>query len=567
MERHAFRPVSRHTRRIAVACGAAGLIVALSVPALTSNVANAANAAARSQPATKTTSTATLASSTPMHVGCDNWGSKVMIQCPDVYNPDTAFGHYVGHDEPGVWAYSKMPGSGNRAQWVLTLPKDPPPNPAPGANVYAFETHIAFWFGMALCASQSYPEQLSTCTADSDSNIVDPKVSDQHAGSAYLELQFYPPGWAPFPSGVSCDAKHWCAAMNVWSYYYNPVTGQELNTACQSQVGGIELDNYAFVQRNGVPTGPPDPLHSTAATFTPNNETLLMNQGDHVVVRISDSQDGLTVKLVDVNRAQTGTMTASAANGFAQMVFAPSPSTECASTPYTYHPMYSTAGPQTRATWTAYPYNIAYSDETGHFQYCSQVDESTGTCTGEEGAPGAQQPADADDYLCFGADQSTLDPISGCVAPNYGFDGPPYQDDWPNGQPNRGTPVIFSSPLTGPGYDVNYQQEALAAPLPFNEYGGGNQKCDIYTETGCTLLPVTDDGTPAAFYPFFSTTRLGGCSWMEGTDIRGLTVNDFGGHSQYGTYNSGVYYTGPNGTPFTYASDFLHVFPDNPCRS
>lgn len=43
-------------------------------------------------------------------------------------------------------------------------------------------------------------------------------------------------------------------------------------------------------------------------------------------------------------------------------------------------------------------------------------------------------------------------------------------------------------------------------------------------------------------------------------------MNDFGGVSQYGTYNTGVYYTGLNGKPFTYASDFLHVFPSNPCR-
>src|SRR5262249_3117188 len=109
--------------------------------------------------------------------------SAVSVQCPDVYNPLTAYGHYVGHDEPGVWFDSNVPGSGNRARWQLTLPTDPPPSSVPGQNVYSFEQHIAFWFGMALCANQSYPEQISTCTPDSDSNIVDPKVSSQHAGS------------------------------------------------------------------------------------------------------------------------------------------------------------------------------------------------------------------------------------------------------------------------------------------------------------------------------------------------------------------------------------------------
>jgi hypothetical protein len=41
---------------------------------------------------------------------------------------------------------------------------------------------------------------------DTNANIVNPKVNPDHAGSAYLELQFYPPGYAPFPSGISCDA-------------------------------------------------------------------------------------------------------------------------------------------------------------------------------------------------------------------------------------------------------------------------------------------------------------------------------------------------------------------------
>jgi hypothetical protein len=543
-----------------------GLTGAVSMALAVLALAAPASSAASQRAATGAAATAqAAAAATHATVSCGGWSQIPAIQCPDIYNPQQQFGHYVGHDEPGVWFYSHVPGSGNHSRWLLTLPKDPPPNPVPGADTYAFENHIAFWFGMALCASQSYPEQLSTCKPDSDSNIVDPKVSDQHAGSAYLELQFYPPGWSAFPSGVSCDATHWCAAMNVWSYYYDPVTGQSLNSACQAKVGGVELDNYAFVQRDGIPTGPPNPLDATEATFTPNSETMLMGQGDKVSVTIQDSPGGLNVQLFDVRTRQLGTMTASAANGFGQMVFAPDPSTQCRVTPYTYRPMYSTSTPQTRATWTAYPYNVAYSDETGHFQFCSQVDTTTGDCTGLEGAPGDQSPADADDYYCFAPSQATRDPIGGCAAANYGFDGTSYTDDWPNGQPNRGTPVMFTSPLTGRNFTVNYQQNALAAPLPFNESGSGNQDCDIYADTGCTLLPITDEGTPAQFYPYFYTTRLDGCTWGEGTDIPHLTVSDFGKLNQYGSYNTGVYYTGMNGTPFTYSSDFLHVFNRNVC--
>ena len=63
------------------------------------------------------------------------------------------------------------------------------------AKSYHFELNGAIWFGMALCDTQSYPEQVSTCTPDSDSNIVDPAVSPNHPGTAFMELQFYPPGW------------------------------------------------------------------------------------------------------------------------------------------------------------------------------------------------------------------------------------------------------------------------------------------------------------------------------------------------------------------------------------
>lgn len=124
---------------------------------------------------------------------------------------------------------------------------------------------------------------------------------------------------------------------------------------------------------------------------------------------------------------------------------------------------------------------------------------------------------------------------------------------------------MFSSALTGPRFNINYQRVALAAPLPFNEAGGGNQPCDIHARTGCTHIPVTDDGTPAAFYPYFFTTRTNGCTWGEGQDIPGLTVNDFGKQDQYGGYDRGAYYTGSGGTPESFSTVFLHTFRSNVC--
>src|SRR5260370_19402911 len=116
--------------------------------------------------------------------------------CTEVYDSESVFGQdkYVGHDEPSTLFYSNVPGSGNHMQYELTLPKDPPPTPIPG-RTYNFQLHPAFWFAMAMCDTQSFPEQVSTCTPDKDSNIVAPTTSPAHPGIAFMEIQFYPPRW------------------------------------------------------------------------------------------------------------------------------------------------------------------------------------------------------------------------------------------------------------------------------------------------------------------------------------------------------------------------------------
>jgi hypothetical protein len=79
--------------------------------------------------------------------------------------------------------------------YSVRLPRDPSPaNPNTPGKSYQFQLNGALWFGMALCDTQSCPEQVSACTPDSDKNIVDPAVSPNHQGTAFLELQFYPPG-------------------------------------------------------------------------------------------------------------------------------------------------------------------------------------------------------------------------------------------------------------------------------------------------------------------------------------------------------------------------------------
>jgi hypothetical protein len=195
------------------------------------------------------------ASSRHAHLDC----TKATL-CTEVLDSEKVFGEgvYVGHDEPSLLFYSNHAGSGNRYSSVLTLPTQPATNQTPGKATYDFQLHPAFWFGMAMCDTQSYPEQLKTCTPDSDSNIVDPAVSAKHAGTAFMEMQFYPPGWVPFnnPGGISCSATQWCAALNIDSLSMNPVANTQNNATCES-TAGEEYVNFAFITTNGVPQAPP----------------------------------------------------------------------------------------------------------------------------------------------------------------------------------------------------------------------------------------------------------------------------------------------------------------------
>ncbi len=481
--------------------------------------------------------------------------------CTEVYDSSSVFGYYVGHDEPSTLFYSNVPGSGNQMRYEMRLPSDPPPTPKVGRS-YNFELHPAFWFGMAMCDTQSFPEQLSTCTPDSDSNIKDPAITAKHAGEAFMEMQFYPPGWVEWPAGNSCDPTKWCAALNIDSLSENPVTGQVLNPTCAS-ITGLEYVNFAFITKSGHPQpgSPPNPVQSTLATFTPNpSADLFMNSGDEIVVTMHDTAHGLKIQIDDQTTGQSGSMTASAANGFGQVQFAPT-GISCNNIPYDFHPMYSTSSEKTRVTWAAHSYNIAFSDEIGHFDFCTQVDTSTGSCTGNEGIWHDQEPADGDDVGCFPASASSLVPVSGCLGTNTGFDGVPYQTLWPDGNTSlHPTSILFSSPLTGSDYNIQYSRMAFEADLPRIEFS----TCDRNTGVGCTLIPSTDDGMPAVFYPFYSDRMTSdGCVWQLGNHIPG-SMNDFHQNQQYGTLLN-LTYTALGGGPTTRYNDFRQVLSSNPC--
>jgi hypothetical protein len=426
-------------------------------------------------------------------------------------------GHYVGHDEADIGWFSNRPGSGYSMQYRVTLPHDPktPPNGSARGPVWNFQREITRWFGMVMCDNQSYPEGSRRCVPDSDQNIQVPPRPD-HAGAAYMELQLYPPGYPPFIRKISCSRTQWCAALTIDSLQadYGALHGPGSPPNAVANPNCSEPVNFAFLTRSGHPVGPPGPDQVGAQTFTPTPDVLAMNPGDRLVVTLHDTPAGLMTRIADLTTGQTGTMTASAANGFRHILWDPVNFT-CHGAAYSFHPMYATAArpltdgqPTGWTTWSAHTDNIAISGELGHFE-----------------AP--ESPTDFDDAGCF---QGPF--IPGCV---YGsdtdFDGYSYHPDWPNGEPQFGTPIYMSSPRSpnsGGRFTNTYRLVRFETDLPrIEEANSGPNHCNHHTGSGCVNPPPA----PGSFYPWYHLARqpsTKGCAWTLSNNLPNQLRN-FGG--------------------------------------
>src|SRR5262252_9556140 len=385
------------------------------------------------------------------------------------------FSAYIGHDEPATLFYSNQAGSGNNVTWNLVLPKEPPTavTQTGSGGTNSFMLHPTFWFGMVMCDPNGTPNpdgQALTghatvpCKPDSNSNIYEStNVNNSRyfglgPGQAYEEVQFYPPGWAAQPMGIGCDATQWCAAVTIDTFSENQNTGQFNNTACLN-TAGPEPVNFAFITKNGKSTAPANALHPEH--FIPNlGKDFLMNPGDNLTVHLFDTPNGLETSVVDHTTGTTGSMTASTGNGFGSVVFDPS-ATTCTVTPLAFHPEFSTSSPLTRNVSAAHTYNVAFSDEIGHFELCGKVNthspiaaclQPLGPDTNDRDL--GPDPAGDDDF-CLPGSASTKVMIGGCTDTDGDFDGVPSTDSWPGSITNptadqllHPTSELFTSPTT-----------------------------------------------------------------------------------------------------------------------
>ena len=489
---------------------------------------------------------------------------------------------YVGHDEPSVKFISSAPGSGNTMTYLAKIPVDPPGLPTPSGSVTNYgQLSVAPWFGLPMCDPKSYPQ--NPCAPDSDTNtgtISDPNA----AGSAFMELQLYPPGYTPFVDSESCSVTKWCAAVTIDSLECT-FGFATCNANCEEPV------NFSYLQTNGVPTGPPSPQLTDVSTFLPNGNTLMINPGDTLSISITDPPQGFTTTIRDLTTHQTGWMTASAANGFMNTNIA-----DCSGTPFTFHAEYSSAKQQNQVPWAALEGGVLMEQEIGHSEVCNSVTNKDpfsasfpggqsysdpnvfDTCMGGSEGPNAVGEGPCTSSGCQNATTQgpngpvacpTNDPASGalcefadgfcfqkgartadvngvattewsdanqCFANRYqngdlDFDGLSYiTSAWPNGGPNHPTAFQYVGPFQGNGKP--YPQIQFETDI-----GGSSNLCNTATGAGCTAPPIS-----AQFYPFWSMSAqilpLGvhttQCAWNFGNVIPGTTLT-FGKDAQYGT--------------------------------
>ncbi len=454
-------------------------------------------------------------------------------------------GHFITHDQPSVRFLSTLTGSGRNIKLTETLPVDPRSAPTvanPGNDItHSFELSSAQWISTVVCDPDSAP--LLPCTPSSDANA--PHGTYPGAGSAFVELQFYPPGFAPIGDSISCDSSHWCSALTIDSLECAGDGSGSCNTKC------VEPVNFAFVQTNGVPTGPPSPQLADSATFTPNGKTLLLNPGDSITVRMFDTTvkggDALEVSETDHNTGQSGFMIASGANGFMH-----TNPFDCTGTRFNFQPEYNTAKETNVLPWGVGPYMINDAFEIGHFEACTAISSAATftfgkikdtyykKCagpyvTGQDAAK--YEPNEAPCYRSHDIHHGLAAPdlVTGCdlfvngIA-DLNHDGSAYWSDWPNSTTanNFPTPFLQQQPTTASGKkfaSIQFVTDSTTGQL--------SSACSLTSGSGCTLPPQD-----AHFYPFFTLARVAGsCVWEFGDMSNG---NSFNGDAQYGSVGTGT---------------------------
>ena len=278
-------------------------------------------------------------------------------------------------------------------------------------------------------------------------------------------------------------------------------------------LGGPEPINWAYITRSGKSQAPANPLFTgtfDAPDFSAVNpdttKDLLMSPGDRILIHMHDTAAGLRIDLNDLTSRQSGSMTASVANGFGHILYTPN-STTCQAEPYAFHPEYSTGQPRGN-TWSRAHLQRGDVRRDRALRELPAARRAAFNCA----VPGTQDPGgldeDDDNNFCVPGSDSTLVMINGCFSGDEDWDGQSYRIDWPGTLPNafldrllHPSPVLFTSPLANGR--TNYSTIAFETDLPRIEAADAQDNppfCDRTTGANCVNPP-----NGAQFYPFYTT--------------------------------------------------------------
>ena len=304
-----------------------------------------------------------------------------------------------------------------------------------------------------MCDTESSPNFTHTCTAEQRratlgsgaANPKSPRYIGKSPGNAFMELQFYEPGWVPQFAGFGCSATQWCANLTIDSLSDQDNTGVPQNADCLDNhfLVGEEPINWAYITKSGKSQAPANPL---ALSDDPNvtglnpdlSKDLLMNPGDTIRVHMHDTPAGYRVDITDLTTGQHGSMTASIANGFGQVLFEPkAKNCHVRAVRVPSDVLVGRRRAERRGART--PRTSASRTRSAT---SSTAMRSTRQRRVHQAPAGATATVDVDDQACLdGAQFGALIPIKGCVLDDGDFDGPSYQRDWPGTFAQRGRPT------------------------------------------------------------------------------------------------------------------------------
>ena len=128
-------------------------------------------------------------------------------------------------------------------------------------------------------------------------------------------------------------------------------------------------------------------------------------------------------------------------------------------------------------TWSAHTYNVAMSDEIGHFENCLQLDARRQLREAGQLRTRARSTRTTATTSASPAPTRRWCKINGCFSGDEDFDGQSYRNDWPGTNPNPSvdralhpSPVLFTSPLANG--TTNYSTIAFETDLPRIEADG-----------------------------------------------------------------------------------------------